>query len=296
MKVIVGGASGLIGKELTKALESEGHQVVPLLRHKKDPAAAYWNPDLGEIDLSHLEGADAIVNLAGENIVGRWNPEKKEKVRSSRVESTKLIAKSLEKLERPPKVWINASAIGYYGNVTDREVTETSPAGEGFLADVCREWEEATHFGLRTDTRIIHLRIGVVLTPKGGALQRMLLPFKLCLGGVLGSGEQEMSWIDIEDLTRAIVHCIETPTLRGPVNATAPHPVTNRTFTKTLAKVLRRPAIFPVPASLLRVLFGEMAESILLGGAEVIPEKLLQSGFTFRYPDLKSSLIHLIKS
>ncbi len=295
MKILIAGSSGLIGSALTKYLESNGHQVLPLVRKETSKGGILWDPVNRSIDTEELEGFDAALNFAGENIAGsRWSEKKKERILNSRVKSTKFLCETLKKLQHPPKVLLNASALGYYGNVPEGTATESTPAGEGFLAHVCQEWESATEGLMGEDIRIVLLRTGIVLSSKGGALKRMLAPFKMGLGGTIGSGDQYMSWIDIEDEVRAIYHCLTTESLRGPVNLTAPNPVTNREFAKTLGKVLRRPAMLPMPAPLARLVFGEMADEMMLTGAKIIPEKLQSTGFAFKYPSLEGSLRHLL--
>jgi len=293
MKILIAGSSGLIGSSLKNFLQTGGHEVTSLLRREGD--GVLWNPEQSELNLADLEGYDVIINLAGENLVSsRWSKNKKKRIRDSRVNSTKFLCESLKKLEKPPKVFLNASAIGYYGNVPDGNVSESQPAGEGFLSEVCQEWEAATECLMGEDIRIVLLRTGVVLSPKGGALKSMLTPFKMGLGGVLGSGQQMMSWIDIDDLVRAIYFSINTDSIRGPINLTAPEPVNNRDFTKALGKALHRPTIFPMPAFLARLVFGEMADEMLLSGAKVLPGKLEASRFEFNYPTIDASFKHLL--
>ncbi len=296
MKILIAGSSGLIGSALAKFLESGGHRVLPLVRKETAKGGILWDPESRSIDTEELEGFDVVLNLAGENIAGsRWSEKKKERILNSRVKSTRFLCESLKKLQHPPKVLLNASALGYYGNVPEGTAAESTPAGEGFLAHVCQEWESATERLMGEDIRIVLLRTGIVLSPKGGALKRMLAPFKMGLGGTIGSGDQYMSWIDIEDEVSAIYHCLTTESLRGPVNLTAPNPVTNRDFAKTLGKVLGRPAMLPMPAPLARMVFGEMADEMMLTGAKIIPEKLQSTGFEFKYPSLEGSLRHLLK-
>ncbi len=295
MKIAIAGSSGLIGTALKDFLTTGGHDVIPLVRDNQD--GIHWDPKNKQIDAAKLEGFDAVVNLSGENIVSsRWTDKQKRKIRSSRVESTRFLAETIKKLSSPPKVLINASAIGYYGHVEKGKVTESYLSGEGFLASVCEEWEAATECLMGEQIRIVNPRIGVALSPKGGALAKMLTPFKLGLGGVIGSGDQFMSWIDIEDLIRAFYFCLLTDSIHGPVNLTAPNPVTNKTFTKTLGRILKRPTIFPMPALIARLAFGEMADEMLLRGAPVVPEKLLSAGFRFEYQTLEDSLKHLLTS
>lgn len=296
MKVLVSGASGLIGKALCDSLHQSGDTVYRLVRDEKQVSenAIFWNPEQGIIDHEALEGFDAVVNLAGENIGSRWTPSKKRQILESRVKSTKTLADALMKLAQPPHVLITASAIGYYGDQGGEMCIETSPSGTGFLADVCRQWEAAASPAETKGIRTVYLRIGIVLSPNGGALAKMLPIFRFGMGGILGSGKQFMSWIAIEDLIGiiqfALIHGI------GPINAVAPVPVTNEVFTKTLGDLLNRPTPFPVPAVLLKMVFGkEMAEDIFLGSTRVSPAKILSEGYLFKYPDLQSALKALLK-
>lgn len=287
MKILITGASGLIGQALITYLQEKGHEVKTLSRTH----SILWNPAKGMLTPHDLEGFDAIVNLSGENIAGRWTEVKKEKIIKSRLDATKTLVNAISTLKHPPKVLVNASAIGYYGNRGDEKLDEKSTIGKGFLAEVCREWEEAAS---NATTRVVYLRTGVVLSKKGGALAKMLTPFKLGLGGNIGDGNQWMSWIAIDDHIRAVEHLIENE-IKGPVNLVSPDAVTNREFTKTLGEVLHRPTMLPLPAFMVRVLFGEMGEETLLSSARVVPTVLEQSGFKFKYPQLKPALEHLLK-
>jgi uncharacterized protein (TIGR01777 family) len=247
------------------------------------------------IDAGGLEGLDAVVHLAGENIAARrWNAEQKALIRDSRVQGTKLLCETLAKLQRPPRVLISASAIGYYGDQGDRELTEESPSDSGFLPEVCREWEGATEAAKKAGIRVVQLRFGVILSPGGGALSKMLTPFRLGMGGRIGNGRQWMSWIALDDVVGCIHHALATDSLHEPVNAVAPRPVTNREFTKTLGKVLWRPTLFPMPGFVARLAFGEMANDLLLASTRVLPRALLDSGYRFLYGDLESALRHLL--
>jgi hypothetical protein len=238
---------------------------------------------------------DAVVHLAGENIAGgRWTAAQKARIRDSRVTGTRLLSESLPKLSRPPRVLVSASATGYYGNRGSEVLREESPPGTGFLSDVCREWEAATDPASRGGIRVVHIRTGLVLSSRGGALEKMLMPFKLGVGGKIGSGNQYWSWISIDDLCAAILHTIQAAGLHGPVNAVSPTPVTNLEFTKTLGQVLSRPTVFPMPALAARIAFGEMADELLLASARVEPAKLLASHFTFRHRELESALRYLM--
>jgi uncharacterized protein (TIGR01777 family) len=296
MKVLITGATGLVGKALSPLLTTSGHEVSRLVRSQPQEANDIpWDPAGGVISTAALEGHDAVVHLAGENIAGaRWTPAFKQRLRDSRVVGTRLLCETLAKLERKPKVLVCASAIGYYGDRGDAELTETSPAGEGFLADVCREWEAACEPARQAGIRVVNLRIGVVLSPQGGALAKMLLPFQLGGGGIVGNGRQYWSWIALDDLLGAIQHCLVRDDLSGPVNATAPMPVTNHEFTKTLGTVLHRPTFVPMPAFAARLALGEMADSLLLASTRVLPQRLQQTGYHFRCPTLESALRHVL--
>lgn len=297
MRVAVSGSGGLIGAEVVSAFSAAGIEVVRLVR--RDPApgekAVRWDPGKGISDPAGLSGLDAMVHLAGENIAaGRWNAARKAAIRESRVEGTRLLCDALAALPEPPKTLVCASAIGYYGDRGADLLTEESPAGTGFLPDVCREWEAATAPAAKKGIRVVTLRFGVVLTPKGGALSRMLPPFRMGIGGVLGSGKQYVSWIAIDDLSGIVLHVLSNGDLRGPVNAVAPRPVTNREFTEALGRVLSRPTLFPVPAFALRLAVGEMADALLLASARVVPRRLEETGYRFRFPELSGALRHLL--
>lgn len=295
MRVAVTGSSGLVGSALVPFLTAGKHQVTRLVRSK--PAAsgsAHWDPAAGRVEAAALEGLDAVVHLAGENVTGRWTAAKKARIRDSRVQGTRLLAETLACLQQPPKVMVCASAIGYYGNRGDELLREESPPGSGFLADTCREWEAASQAAEQKGIRVVRLRIGLVLSPAGGALARMLPPFKLGLGGRIGAGQQYMSWISLDDLVGVIHHALATESLRGAVNAVAPRPVTNLEFTKTLGRVLGRPTVFPLPAFVARLGFGEMADELLLASACVEPARLESTGYSFRTPELEGALRHLL--
>ncbi|MCS6884620.1 MAG: TIGR01777 family oxidoreductase [Acidobacteriota bacterium] len=295
MKILVSGSSGLIGSSLLPMLTAAGHRVISLVRRTPSEQEIFWDPSAGTIEREKMEGFDAVIHLAGENIAdGRWTQEKKNNIRSSRVRSTALLADTLAKLAHPPSTFISASAIGYYGNRNSEPLREESDSGSGFLAEVCRDWEAATATAQEAGIRVINLRIGIVLTPKGGALKQMLLPFELGLGGKLGDGKQYMSWIALDDLLGAIYHVLMKEELCGPVNAVSPNPVTNSEFTLTLARVLGRPALFPAPRFALKLALGEMAEETALASAKVYPSKLLLSDYNFRLPELKDALEHCL--
>ena len=300
MHVLVTGSSGLIGSALTAALRKSAHSATCLLRPSTKVSDDFkfgkvaWDPDKNYIDWESIHRVDAVVHLAGENIARRWTPEQKAKVRDSRVAGTRLLCETIVKLPQPPRVLVAASAIGYYGNRGDEILTEASPPGAGFLADTCRAWEAATEPAEKKGIRVVYLRIGVVLSPAGGALAKMLTPFKLGLGGKIGSGNQFMSWIAIDDVAGVILHALSSDGLRGAVNAVAPNAVTNLEFTKILGRVLSRPTIFPMPAFAARAAFGEMADELLLASTRVQPARLLAGGYTFLYPQLEGALRHLL--
>jgi uncharacterized protein (TIGR01777 family) len=290
MRIAITGSTGLIGSTLAPLFAKAGHEVVPLRR----PGA--WDPQNHKADLSAFGGTDVLVHLAGENIAGgRWSAERKRRIRDSRVSGTKLIAETLAQLEPAPRVLISASAIGYYGDRGDEVLQEASNAGSGFLADVCQQWEAATAAATRAGIRVVHLRLGIVLSKKGGALPRMLLPFKLGVGGRIGSGLQYWSWISLEDVCGVVEHCIQATDLHGPVNVVSPAAVTNLEFTRCLGRALRRPTVFPLPAFAARLALGEMADPLLLASARVEPAKLLASRFVFRHRDLSPALRALLQ-
>ncbi|MEE8109621.1 MAG: TIGR01777 family oxidoreductase [bacterium] len=297
MKILVSGASGLVGSALVPALIAGGHSVVRLVRSapKNGADEVMWDPAAGTLDASSVEGVNAAVHLSGENIgEGRWTPRKKTIIRDSRVKSTRLLAETLARLGRPPGVLVCASAVGYYGDRGEEVLREESPAGTGFLADTCREWESAAEPAVQKGIRVVHLRSGIVLSPKGGALAKMLPPFKMGLGGKLGSGRQYMSWISLDDMIGVIIHGIETEALSGPVNVVAPQSVTNLEFTKTLGQVLSRPTPFALPAFMVRLAFGEMADAALLASTRVVPARLQNSGYAFLHTELKGALRHVL--
>ena len=297
IKILVSGSTGLIGSALVPFLTTDGHKVIRLIRAETRPgqAAVHWDPAAGKIDSNALEGLDAVVHLAGENIAARrWTPAQKARIRDSRVQGTRLLAQSLARLQQPPTVMVCASAIGFYGDRGEELLTEASAPGSGFLTDTCRDWEAAAQPASEKGIRVVNLRLGVVLSPGGGALAKMLLPFRLGVGGKIGSGRQYMSWIEIDDVVGVIHYALTTDELRGPVNAVAPNPVTNREFTKTLGRVLSRPTIFPMPAFAARMAFGEMADQLLLSSTRVKPARLQNSGYYFRQPRLEDALRHLL--
>ncbi|HEV7475949.1 MAG TPA: TIGR01777 family oxidoreductase [Pyrinomonadaceae bacterium] len=298
MKILIGGSHGLVGTVLIKSLESAGHEVSRLVRYSpRSEAEIEWSPDRYSIALSRIEGFDAVVNLAGESIAeGRWTDEKKRRIRESRVKGTKLLGDALANLTNSPKTFICASAIGYYGNRDDEVLTETSAPGDDFLAQVCKEWEEATALATEKGIRVVNARFGIILDKEGGALAKMLPPFRMGVGGKVGSGKQWMSWITLDDVIGALEFALANDSLRGPVNFVAPNPVTNAEFTKALGKALSRPTLIPIPAFGVRLLFGEMGEALLLGGQRVAPKRLLSERYQFKHSQLEMALRHVLQS
>jgi hypothetical protein len=298
MRVAVSGSTGLVGSELVTVLSAGGHDVVRLVRRVPAPGekAVRWDPERGEVDAAGLEGLDAVVHLAGENVgSGRWTAARKAAIRDSRVKGTRLLCEALAGLARPPETLVCASAVGYYGDRGEEVLTEESPPGAGFLPEVSREWEAASGAASRKGIRVVTLRIGMVLSPKGGALARMLPLFRAGLGGVIGGGRQYVSWVALNDLPNIILHTLQRGDLRGPVNAVAPRPVTNREFTEALGKALSRPTPLPVPAFALRLAVGgEMADALLLSSARVVPKRLIDTGYTFLSPELEPTLRRLL--
>jgi uncharacterized protein (TIGR01777 family) len=297
LHVVVTGASGLIGSAVSRRLEAAGHRVSRMVRRPAGPGEISWDPDLGRLNPADLEGVDGVVHLAGENVGARWTPARKARIRDSRVRGTRLLSETLARLRRKPAVLVSASAIGIYGNRGDEVLTETSAPGDAshdFLVAVAEEWEAAAEPARAAGVRVVHPRFGVVLSPAGGALKKMLPPFRLGLGGRLGNGSQWMSWISIDDAVGSIHYALLTPTLHGPVNTTAPNPVTNDEFTRALGQVLGRPTLFSVPAFALRLALGEMADATVLISARARPVRLLESGYRFAHPDLESALRHVL--
>jgi len=289
-KVLVSGSSGPIGSALLPVLKERDYQITQLVRR---PATGQnqiqWDPTQ-PVNPSSLSGFDAVVHLAGESIVGRWTAAKKAAIRDSRVLGTRHLAEGLATAPKPPRVLVSASAIGYYGDRCEELLREDSGPGQGFLAEVCQQWEAATTPAAQVNIRVVHLRIGMVLSAAGGALAAMVRPFRLGFGGRIGSGLQWWSWIDVRDLVDAILHAIETESLYGPINAVSPNPVTNSEFTRALARALSRPAMFPLPSFAARLVLGQMADELLLASQRVESTRLLGSRFRFRYPDLAASL------
>ncbi len=292
-RILIGGASGLVGSALSAYLGTAGHEVWSLVRRPARPEAreVHWDPDGGDLRVADVEGFDAVVHLGGANIAGgRWTKRYKETIRASRVDSTTLLAETLARLRKGPRVFLSASAVGMYGNRGDDPLDENSPPGTGFLPETCLAWEAATDAARAAGIRTVNLRIGVVLALRGGALGTMLTPFRLGVGGPLGDGRQFMSWIALEDLVGMIDFALQDDDLSGPVNATAPHPVRQGDFARTLGHVLRRPAILPAPAFAIRMALGEMGQALLLDGARVMPIAAARAGFPFLFPYLEDAL------
>ena len=299
LRVLISGGSGLVGGALHPYLGDRGHPVQHLVRRTPRPQSGEiaWDPATGSIDAGALEGFDAVIHLSGQNIAAaRWSAPVKQGLRESRVQSTALLSRTLAGLTRKPRVMVSASAIGFYGNRGDETLTEDAPPGAGFLPDLCRQWEAAAAPAGDAGIRVVYPRIGVVLAQRGGALKSLLTPFKLGLGGIVGSGRQYWSWISLDDLLAVIHRCLVDDNLAGPVNAVAPEPATNRQFTKTLGRVLHRPTLLPLPAFAVRLALGEMGRTLLLEGARVVPAKLQSAGFTFQYADLESALRHELQT
>jgi uncharacterized protein (TIGR01777 family) len=295
--VVVTGATGLVGTKLVAALESAGKQVIRAVRRPvRDPSTElHWNPAQGQCDRDRLEGVDAVVHLAGANIAGkRWSEKYKKQLLESRVEGTTLLSQTLAGLASKPRVFVCASAIGYYGHRGEEELDESAACGDGFLPEVCMQWERACQSARDAGIRVVNARIGVVLSPDGGALAKMLLPFKLGGGGRIGSGKQYFSWIALDDVVGGIQFVIDNDAVSGPVNLVAPHAVSNREYTRALGRVLSRPTILPMPEFAARLAFGEMADALLLASARVIPGVLTSAGYDFLYPQLEPALQHLL--
>jgi len=296
MRILISGASGLIGSALGRYLPGLGHEIIPLPRTAGDPAGANacWNPETGRVHLGPAEPLDAVIHLAAENIGRRWTPELKRRIGESRIAGTRFLGEAIARLSHRPQVLISASAVGIYGDRSNDRLTEESPAGDGFLAEFCRAWEASAVRVDELGIRVVCLRLGMVLSPGGGALAKMLPIFKWGLGGRLGSGTQFWSWITLEDVVRAIGHALAVETMSGPVNLVSPNPVTNQEFTRTLGDALNRPTCFPVPRWAVEGLFGEMGRQVLLASARVHPARLLNNGFQFRHPDLEPALHSLL--
>ncbi len=293
MKLLISGSHGLVGSALVSAFQRRGDAVVRLIRSpagQREPDV-FWDPGALLLDERWLEGFDAVIHLAGENLAtARWTAARKARIRESRVKSTQFLAGKLTSLGQPPKAFLCASAIGIYGSRSNELLTEESLPGKGFLASVCQEWEAATQRASRAGVRVVQLRFGVILSAYGGALRKMLTPFQLGLGGMIGSGEQYWSWICLDDVVGAIQHVLAMQSLSGPINVVSPRPVTNREFTKTLGRILRRPTLFRVPRFSARLALGELADEALLASQRVAPTKLLNSGYRFRCENLEDAL------
>jgi uncharacterized protein (TIGR01777 family) len=294
-RILVSGASGLIGEALLPSLKARGYTITRLVRKQaSSEGQIFWNP-AQPLSPQSVSGFDTVIHLAGETIVGRWTKAKKARIRDSRVLGTRHLAEALAKAPHPPRVLISASAIGYYGDRGEEILHEDSRSGTGFLSEVCREWEAASQPAADAGIRVVQTRFGVVLSPTGGALKKMLPPFRMGLGGKIGSGRQWWSWIDVKDLVGAVHHVLRSDLLRGPVNVVTPKPVRNDEFSKILATVLSRPSIFPMPAFAARLALGQMADELLLASQYVEPAKLIATGYPFQYADLKTALEAMLK-
>jgi uncharacterized protein len=297
MRILITGSTGLVGTALVPHLRTGGHEVIPMTRRPSGAGgpAIVWDPAAGQLDPAALVGLDAIVHLSGESIAsGRWSQAKKARIRESRVRSTELLASVIARLDHPPAVFLSASAIGFYGDRGAEILTEESPPGQDFLSRVCRDWEAASEPIARQGVRVVRLRFGMILSPAAGALAKMLPPFRLGAGGPIGGGRQFVSWIAIDDVLGAIVHAFEASSLSGPINIVSPRPVTSAEFARALGRALRRPALLTMPAVAARVVFGEMADALLLSSQRVEPKRLVSSGYRFLYPDLEPALRHLL--
>ncbi|HEX2098486.1 MAG TPA: TIGR01777 family oxidoreductase [Rubrobacteraceae bacterium] len=296
MDVLVSGSTGLVGSSLVSALRYEGHRVIRLTRSQDaGDDAVRWDPSAGKIDADRLEGIDAVVHLAGENLVGRWTSNKKARIRNSRVQGTRLLAETLAGLASPPGVMVSASATGYYGDRGDELLREESAPGTNFLAEVCQKWEAAANPVREARIRVVHPRFGIVLSPQGGALRVTLPIFKVGGGGRIGSGRQYWPWVAIDDVVGSILHALKTDSLEGPVNVSVPDPPTNAQYTTTLGRVLNRPTVFPLPAPIARLMLGQLADELLLASQRVEPAGLKESGYEYRYPELDGALRHLLE-
>lgn len=297
MRILVTAANGFLGSALVPYLEGRGHTVIRLVRRTERNSDIGWRPERAELDSAKLVGFDAIIHLAGANIAGRrWSESYQKEIYDSRIKSTELLVKKISTIASFPRTFISMSGIGYYGSCGDRLLDESSPAGDDFMARLAIDWEQAALPLAQQDVRVISLRTGVVLSPTGGALAKMLPAFRWGLGGRLGTGNQYWSWISLTDFLAAVVFILNQESITGPVNMTAPNPVTNCEFTKTLAQTLHRPAIFPVPATLLRILFGEMADAVFFASQRVIPRKLDAAGLSFSDHSLKSAIERMLTS
>jgi len=297
MTILISGTSGLIGSSIIPFLTTGGHRVIRLVRKPVDNFMdeIFWDPISGILSLEEVGRVDAVLHLAGENLGnGRWTKARKKKIIESRVKGTELISKAIAALEDPPEVMLCASAIGFYGNRGDKVLSEIDGPGDDFISSLCNNWENAAGRALEKGIRTVFLRIGVALTPEGGALQRLLLPFNLCLGGKIGSGRQYISWIDMEDIIGAIYHSLTSMDITGPVNVVSPNPVTNLQFTKSLGRILSRPTPFPIPAFAIKLGFGQMGREILLSSTKVKPDVLIEAGYCFKNPDIDTALRQML--
>ena len=297
MRILITGANGLIGTALQRSFDEIGHELLLASRKEaKDSQHIQWDVEKGFSEPERLEGVDAVVHLAGESVFGlSWSDAKKKAIRDSRVDGTRSVVEAISRLKARPNVLVAASAIGFYGDRGDEEMTESSAAGDTFLAEVSKEWESEARRAEDAGIRTVLLRTGIILSKDGGALGTMLLPFKLGIGGVVGSGKQWMSWISIDDHIRVINYAIEYENVRGAVNSVSPNPVTNGEFTKTLGEVLYRPTILPLPSFAVNMVFGEMGDALLLASTRVVPKRLEDAGFEFKYPELKTAIEHAVK-
>jgi uncharacterized protein (TIGR01777 family) len=297
MKILISGSHGLVGSALVNSLRGAGHEVSTLVRHAPNsPTEVEWYPERGSLALARLEGMDAVIHLAGESIAeGRWSEEKKQRIRESRVKGTTVLSEALSNLRHPPATLISASAIGYYGNRGDLILTESSAAGNDFLSGVCVEWEQATESARQQGIRVVLARFGIILSADGGALKKMLPPFRMGVGGRVGSGQQWMSWIALDDVIGGLTFAINNKIMEGPVNFVAPKPVRNAEFTKALGQALSRPTIFPIPEFAVRLAFGEMADALLLSSQRVQPAQLSAAGYQFIFPEIDRAMAHVLE-
>lgn len=297
MKVLITGSSGLIGTALIKKLTQSGHEVAGLLRTRHDVNHPFWDIEKGVVDLGSFGAPDVVVNFAGENLIdSRWSKAKKDRILNSRIKATRLLVDYLLKAEHKPALLISGSALGFYGNRGDEILDENSPPGTNFSAQLCQQWEAAAEPAKQAGIRVVYSRTGIVLSPAGGALKKMLLPFKLGLGGVLGNGRQYVSWVCIDDMVAMLEFIMSHDAISGPVNMVSPEAVTNYQLTKALGKTLHRPTIFPMPGFVAGILFGEMADELLLSSARLKPAKMLAAGYQFQYAELSAALEHVLKN